>query len=170
MISGTSLIPVSDFPYSECNLGHVLARLFASKEAAVRHFPKSCLGAALVVATFNLVDTPSAAALTMKECSAKYRAAQAGGTTGGLSWQAFRNANCSASGYLPAGAVAQSKGGASFPTAIAPKYASESPGKARMHTCLDQYKANKPNNGNGGLRWIAKGGGYYSECNERLKR
>ena len=82
MISGTSLIPVSDFPYSECNLGHVLARLFASKEAAVRHFPKSCLGAALVVATFNLVDTPSAAALTMKECSAKYRAAKAGIVTG----------------------------------------------------------------------------------------
>ena len=42
----------------------------------MRHFPKSCFGAALVVATFNLVDTPSAAALTMKECSAKYRAAQ----------------------------------------------------------------------------------------------
>jgi hypothetical protein len=45
----------------------------------------------------------------------------------------------------------------------------ESPGKARMHTCLDQYKANKSADGNGGLKWIAKGDGYYSECNKRLK-
>jgi hypothetical protein len=37
-----------------------------------------------------------------------------------------------------------------------------------MHTCLDQYKANKASNGNGGLKWIQKGGGYYSECNKRL--
>ncbi len=38
-----------------------------------------------------------------------------------------------------------------------------------MLTCLDQYKANKASNGNGGLKWIQKGGGYYSECNKRLK-
>jgi hypothetical protein len=31
------------------------------------------------------------------------------------------------------------------------------------------YKANKASNGNGGLKWIQKGGGYYSECNKRLK-
>ena len=56
-----------------------------------------------------------------------------------------------------------------FPSAISPKYSSEFPGKARMHTCLDQYNANKASNGNGGLKWIEKGGGYYSECNKRLK-
>jgi hypothetical protein len=60
--------------------------------------------------------------------------------------------------------------GAVFPRAISPKYANESAGKARMHTCLDQYRANKAGNGNAGLRWIAKGGGYYSECNKRLKQ
>lgn len=38
-----------------------------------------------------------------------------------------------------------------------------------MHTCLDQYHANKAGGGNGGLKWIQKGGGYYSECNKRLK-
>ena len=38
-----------------------------------------------------------------------------------------------------------------------------------METCLDQYRANKTSNGNGGLKWIEKGGGYYSECNKRLK-
>lgn len=56
-----------------------------------------------------------------------------------------------------------------FPTAIAPKYSKETAGKARMHTCLDQYNANKANNANGGLNWIQKGGGYYSECNKRIK-
>jgi hypothetical protein len=52
---------------------------------------------------------------------------------------------------------------------VSSKYSSESAGKARMHTCLDQYNANKANNANGGLNWIQKGGGYYSECNKRLK-
>jgi hypothetical protein len=44
-----------------------------------------------------------------------------------------------------------------------------SAGKARMETCLDQYRANKANNANGGLKWIQRGGGYYSECSKRLK-
>ena len=35
--------------------------------------------------------------------------------------------------------------------------------------CLDQYHANKASNANGGLKWIQKGGGYYSECNKKLK-
>ena len=61
------------------------------------------------------------------------------------------------------------RGDAVFPSAISPKYSRESAGKARMHTCLDQYNANKANNGNGGMRWIERGGGYYSECNRRLE-
>ena len=57
-----------------------------------------------------------------------------------------------------------------FPKQIAPQYASEPPGKARLHTCLDQYNANKAINANGGLKWIEPGGGYFSACNHRLKR
>jgi hypothetical protein len=117
----------------------------------------------LTLATVASIAAVPGNALTLKECSAKYRAAQSGGTTGGLSWQAFRQANCGASAYAPAGATA------AFPKAISAKYAKEPAGKARMHTCLDQYHANKATNSNGGLRWIAKGGGYYSECNKRLK-
>jgi hypothetical protein len=60
-------------------------------------------------------------------------------------------------------------GNAVFPNAIAPAYANDKPGTARMKTCVDQYKANKTTNSNGGLRWIQKGGGYYSECNKHLK-
>lgn len=56
-----------------------------------------------------------------------------------------------------------------FPSAIDKKYASENPAKARLHSCADQYKANKASNGNGGLKWIQKGGGYWSECNKKLK-
>ncbi|MES2601056.1 MAG: hypothetical protein V4602_09630 [Pseudomonadota bacterium] len=68
----------------------------------------------------------------------------------------------------PAAAPAAA-GAAVFPTAVAPKYSSETAGKARMHTCVDQYNANKAANANGGLKWIQKGGGYYSECTKRLK-
>jgi hypothetical protein len=60
-------------------------------------------------------------------------------------------------------------GQAVYPTAVSPKYANESAGRARMHTCLDQYHANKASGGNADLRWIQKGGGYWSECTKRLK-
>ena len=115
-----------------------------------------------------------AAALTMQQCSAKYKAAQTSGALNGMTWQQYRKANCGpeasplATAPTGAGSAALSPG-ATFPQAIAPKYMNESAGKARMRTCLDQYRANKETKGNGGLRWIAKGGGYYSECNKRLK-
>jgi len=67
------------------------------------------------------------------------------------------------------GASTSSAGAPVFPTAISPKYSSESAGKQRMHTCLDQYNANKSTGGNGSMKWIMKGGGYYSECNKHLK-
>lgn len=69
----------------------------------------------------------------------------------------------------PAPAPTATSGNAVFPTAVSASFSSLSAGKARMQTCLAQYKANKANNGNGGLKWIEKGGGYYSECNKRLK-
>jgi hypothetical protein len=56
-----------------------------------------------------------------------------------------------------------------FPAAVSSKYSSEKPNIARMRTCLDQYMANKKNDGNGGLVWQHKGGGYFSECKKRLK-
>jgi hypothetical protein len=124
-------------------------------------------------------------ALTMKECSTKYKAAQTAGTLGGKTWNEFRKEECgSTAAAAPAStptsqdknppakaetAAPAAEGNTVFPSAVAPKYATESAGKARMHTCLDQYKANKAGNGNGGLKWIQKGGGYYSECNKRLK-
>ena len=118
------------------------------------------------------------AAVTMQECSVKYKAARDAGTLGGQSWQQFRRANCgqatpgspAAAAPKTAPSLALNPGGPVFPQAVSPKYARESAGKARMHTCLDQYRANRASNGNAGLRWITKGGGYYSECNKRLKQ
>ena len=53
---------------------------------------------------------------------------------------------------------------------ISPSFASL---KARQGADADVPRpvpsANKATNGNGGLKWIQKGGGYYSECNKRLK-
>jgi len=119
----------------------------------------------------------AAHALTMQECSAKYKAAKEAGSLNGMKWNDFRKAECGATATAapappPAPSAAPSTGyvgNAVFPNAVSSKYANESAGKARMHTCLDQYRANKASNGNGGLKWIQRGGGYYSECNKHLK-
>ena len=143
---------------------------------------------AVAVSAFTaFAATVPAQALTTQECSAKYQAAKAAGTLGGQKWNDFRKAQCGADASpvaAPAAPAAPAPpkeakreatpaaaptGPAIFPPAVDPKYSKETAGKARMHTCVDQYNANKATNGNGGLKWIQKGGGYYSECNKRLK-
>lgn len=142
-----------------------------------------------------LAATAPAQALTTQECSAKYQAAKTAGTLNGQKWNDFRKAECGADATAApaatpaaapaapaapkaveakpkapeAAAPAAPAGPAVFPSAIDPKYAKETAGKGRMHTCVDQYNANKTANANGGLKWIQKGGGYYSECNKKLK-
>ncbi|WP_241663777.1 hypothetical protein [Oecophyllibacter saccharovorans] len=95
-----------------------------------------------------------------------------------------------ASGSVPAGAVPEAKtsensdmvkpsaaaavtttsaAGVVFPQAIAPEFSKLTPGKARLQTCAAQYRANKPKGANGQLKWIQKGGGYWSQCNAHLK-
>jgi hypothetical protein len=135
------------------------------------------------------LQATSAQALTMAECSAKYKAAKEANTLNGMKWNDFRKAQCGSDATAaPAAAPASSTasapapapapkpapaptftGNATFPNAVDPKYSKDSAGKARMETCLDQYHANKATNGNGGLKWIQKGGGYYSQCNAKLK-
>ena len=140
----------------------------------------TCVGFAALVGTIFVSSGQPLQALTMKECSAKYQAAKTAGTLNGQNWRAFRKAQCGADATAAAPtAAAPATGGAAaapspagnavFPAAVAPKYSKESAGKARMHTCLDQYNANKTTNANGGLRWIQRGGGYYSQCNKQLK-
>ena len=155
------------------------------------------LGAIAVSGFVALVMTTQANALTAQECSAKYQAAKAAGTLGDQKWNDFRKAQCGADAApAPAAAAAPAAepkeaakktskeakdtakeaaapaapaGPAVYPNAVDAKYAKEKPAKQRMQTCLDQYNANKASNGNGGMKWIQKGGGYYSECNKKLK-
>ena len=152
------------------------------------------LCAAAVAGFVTAAATSPAQALTAQECSAKYQAAKTAGTLAGQKWNDFRKAQCGADATpaaapaapaaaapapaapkeakkeaAPAAAPAAPSGPAVFPKAVDPKYSKESEGKARMHTCVDQYNANKTTNANGGMKWIEKGGGYYSECNKKLK-
>jgi hypothetical protein len=152
----------------------------------------SMLGMALLAAT-------PAQALTAQECSAKYQAAKTAGSLAGKGWNDFRKSECGAdAAAAPATAApkageakaAETKsdakpvakkdkdaaatptapaGPAVFPSAVDAKYAKESAARSRLHTCADQWKINKTNNATGGLRWIQKGGGYWSECNKKLK-
>ncbi|MDW6024696.1 hypothetical protein SAZ10_23345 [Mesorhizobium sp. BAC0120] len=69
----------------------------------------------------------------------------------------------------PAAAMVAVPSEVSFPTSVSSKYADETPAKARMHTCLDEYHLNKNNKTLGGLKWVQKGGGYYGLCNTKLK-
>ena len=147
---------------------------------------------AVAVSGFAAFATMPAQALSMSECSAKYKEAKTAGTLNGQKWNDFRKAECGAdAAAAPAAAPAApppvaAAGQAGSPRRSPqrrrprsamrysrppwiPKYAQESAGKARMHTCVDQYNANKASNENGGLKWIQKGGGYYSECNKKLK-
>jgi hypothetical protein len=136
-----------------------------------------------------LAASAPAQALTTQECSAKYQAAKSAGTLNGQKWNDFRKAQCGAdAAAAPAATPAATPvapkeakkeaapaaapapvGNAVFPSAVDPKYAKETAGKARLHTCVDQYNANKASGANAGLKWIEKGGGYYSVCNKKLK-
>ena len=135
-----------------------------------------------------------AAALTTKDCSAKYQAAKQAGTLNGQKWNDFRKAECGAAADAAISTVPnpvapsaptpprrplrprrlQSRrpapaASAAYPPGHRPEIRQELAGKARMHTCLDSYNAAKAAGTLGGTKWIEKGGGYYSACNTRLK-
>lgn len=140
----------------------------------------------LSVAALSLILAAPAMAQdsAMKVCGEKWQAAKASGAAAGKTWPKFL-AECRA-GLTPAPATEAGKasaaaaparpaakraatGGLVFPAAISDKYASLTPAQARRKTCADQYKANKTAEANGGLSWIEKGGGYWSQCNRKLK-
>lgn len=147
-----------------------------------------CAVAVSGLAAFAL--SAPAKALSQQECGAKYQNAKAAGTLNGQDWKTFRKTQCGAAeaapGAAPAAAPAApapttakkeaapapapaTAGTATYPSAVDPKFASEKPNLARLHTCSEQWKANKANNTTGGMKWTQKGGGYWSECNKRLK-
>ncbi len=162
----------NDFRKAECGPG-------ATADLAPAEAKKSAKAAAASNDTAGETQ-----GLSMKECSAKYQGAKADGSLGGMKWNDFRKTECGANAsdddtvpsfdeasYTkePEVPVTRAPRGVQFPSGISRKLSDESPSKARMHTCLEQYYANKDADKLGGLRWIQKGGGYYSLCNAKLK-
>ena len=128
---------------------------------------------------------PVAAHLSAKDCSAKYQAAKSDGTLGGKKWNDFRKSDCTTdaqdepdvmdvtadSDPVEPALVSTAKApkGVKFPRSVSADYADLSAGRARMRTCVDAYHINKDNGTLNGLKWIQKGGGFYSLCNTKLK-
>lgn len=103
-----------------------------------------------------------------KECSSRYQAAKTAGTLGSMTWNEFRSAGCPQTMAKRSGSMTPTAA-SMFPAAISKKYSDQSPGRARLLTCRDQYEANKA----AGItepKWTEQGGGYYSECNKRLSQ
>ena len=93
--------------------------------------------AAAAVAMFAMQS--SAQALTITECSAKYKDAKAAGTLNGATWNDFRKSQCDLAPRKRTASVAGSDvtvvaANAVFPTAVDSKYSSEKPGRARRKT------------------------------------
>src|SRR3954451_3478464 len=111
----------------------------------------------LLVSTTTFIAAGPASALTLQECSAKYKAAHATGTAKSIKWNDFRKAECGpdAAAAPAAGANSETKSepvpapstkaatktppapapalttavNSVFPNAVAPKYSNESAGK-----------------------------------------
>ncbi|QPC87278.1 antifreeze protein [Mesorhizobium sp. NBSH29] len=156
----------NDFRKSECGT-----------DADAATAPEKKSKAAAKAAPAKAVEADDAKGLSMADCSTKYKSAQESGMT--LKWNDFRKSECGPGAdpvafttdgaQEPSAPSIAAPRGVSFPRGISSKFNGETPSKARMHTCLEQYYANKQNNSLGGLRWIQKGGGYYSLCNAKLK-
>lgn len=162
----------NDFRKAQCGTD-ADANAAAPEEPAAKPSKKKAQTAAAAPAA-------DAKGLSMKECSAKYQAAQDADSLDGMKWNDFRKNECgpgadpvalSFDGNKEPAAPTNIKAprGVSFPRAVSSKFSDEKPAKARMHTCLEQYYTNKENDSLGGLKWIQKGGGYYSLCNAKLK-
>lgn len=135
---------------------------------------------------------PAPAALSNQQCHKAFQAAKANNSLNGQNYNAFKAAKCTAQAVPASSAPAPmntaqnvpeapmtsspsappamaGSGNVVFPNSIPAQFASLAAGKARMQACLAQYNVNKTNGGNGNLKWIQSGGGYYSECTKHLK-
>lgn len=128
------------------------------------------LAAACVGLVVSLAPVTSASATSLQTCSDQYRDAKKQGTLGAMGWDKFRKTRCKGAAAAPMGPKkALMPSGVGFPTRVDRRYEKESPAQARLHTCQDAYRQNKANKTIGDLKWVEKGGGYYSLCNQNLK-
>jgi hypothetical protein len=148
---------------------------------------KTVLLIASAIALAALANTAMprpAHALTMSECSAKYKAAKTAGTLNGMKWNDFRKAQCGseastapAAAPAPAAAAPAPAPAAAAPAPAAPAATAAAPGKkpvsagrqamvARERACGADWKAAKAAGKiPAGQKWPQ----YWSECNKRKK-
>ena len=136
------------------------------------------LFAAFALPAFAQGVAPPAQPLSLKECGLKYRAAKTDGSLGNRKWLDYRRSD---GGIRPSAVTAQrprvrSEASRSealrrliFPVSLAGEFSGQKPWEARMRTCLKSYREAKKAGTLYGVKWVEKGGGYYSECNKRLK-
>lgn len=131
-----------------------------------------------LAALANAAAPRPAHALTMSECSAKYKSAKSGGTLNGMKWNEFRKAQCgSEASAAPAAAPAPAPAAAApAPAAPAPAATAAAPGKkplsagrqamvARERACGADWKAAKAAGKTAGQKWPQ----FWSACNKRKK-
>ena len=121
------------------------------------------------------LEATSAQALTMKECSAKYKEAKAAGTLNGMKWNDFRKSQCGAEVTAPPAAgtppAAESKPApapttAEKPVAEKPVSDGRKAEYARERACGKEWKAAKAAGTRPpGMKWPQ----YWSECDKRKK-
>lgn len=133
------------------------------------------LCAAAVLAAIALQGS-SAQALTMAECSAKYKAAKDANTLNGMKWNDFRKANCGSDATAAPAAAAPAPAPAPKPTVASAPAATPSEAKpasagrqamyARERACGAEWKAAKANGTRpAGMKWPQ----FWHECDVRMK-
>lgn len=112
---------------------------------------------------------PNAPNLSFKECGARYQAAKKDGSLGGQKWTDFRRDICGIAASPAKAASPEDIARLVFPASIDAEFSAAKPWEARMRTCLKGYREAKQSDRLYGVKWVEKGGGYYSLCSARLR-
>ncbi|AQS91458.1 hypothetical protein A0U94_11205 [Gluconobacter albidus] len=160
LAAGLSVAPAHALTAKECHAAFKTAKQNGSLNGqSYKAFKAASCGdtAKAAAPAASSATTPAAAAPTTTAPAAPASAAPADSSPAGTKAPIALKTSTASSGNVV------------FPTAISPEFSKLSAGRARQKTCVAQYNANKANGGNGSLKWIQKGGGYWSQCNSRLK-
>lgn len=160
LAAGLSVAPAHALTAKECHAAFKTAKQNGSLNGqSYKAFKAASCGdtAKAAAPAASSATTPAAAAPTTTAPAAPASAAPADSSPAGTKAPIAPKTSTASSGNVV------------FPTAVSPEFSKLSAGRARQKTCVAQYNANKANGGNGSLKWIQKGGGYWSQCNSRLK-
>jgi hypothetical protein len=151
--------------------------MFCSSTGAVMFLKSISLAVLLMAgAAPSMAQDAATKPLSFKECGAKYRSAKADGSLGARKWLDYRRAECGITADAfrqPPSRSEASRAEATrrlaFPVALASEFSSQKPWEARMRTCLKSYREQKKAGTLYGVKWVERGGGYYSLCSAKLR-